>query len=111
MARAQRFLDAEFSEQFKVAYAALQADQQKGVDKTVMALLKQQPTPGTRVKPIEPDKYYYEARVNDGDRLIHRQEGERLLFVDVVAHDDIGKYARAPKQNQKTDKRSGDKRR
>jgi len=107
VARAQRFLDAEFSEQFKVAYAALQADQQKGVDKTVMMLLKQQTTSGTRVKPIEPDKYYYEARVNDGDRLIHRQEGERMLFVDVVAHDDIDKYSSAPKKNKKP----GDKRR
>jgi len=111
VARAQRFLDAEFSEPFKVAYAALQADQQKGVDKTVMALLKQQTTPGTRVKPIEPDKYYYEARVNDGDRLIHRQEGQRLLFVDVVAHDEIGKYVRAPKQDKKPDAPRRDKRR
>lgn len=101
MARKQSFLRADFSEQFKEAYAGLQVAQQNGVDKAVMALLKQQPTPGMRVKPIEPDKYYDEARINDGDRLIHRTANGTVYFVDVVTHDEIGKYGRAPKQPQK----------
>lgn len=110
MPRQQRFLDAEFSEQFKVAYAALQAEQQKAVDKTVLALSKGQTTPGTRVKPIEPAKHYDEARINDGDRLIHRQEGGRMLFVDVVSHDEIARYSGAPKAGPREGGRAPDKR-
>lgn len=98
MARKQPFLRAEFSEQFKVAYAAPQVAQQNGVDKVVIALLKQQPTPGMRVKPVEPDKYYHEARINDGDRLIHRAHDGTVYFVDVVTHDDIGRYGRVPRR-------------
>jgi hypothetical protein len=98
VARKQTFLRADFSDQFKEAYAALQIAQQNGVDKAVMALLKQQPTPGMRVKPIEPDKYYDEARINDGDRLVHRTAEGTVYFVDVVKHDDIDRYGRAPKQ-------------
>ena len=98
MARKHVFLNAEFSERWKESYAALQHAQQQGVDKVVVALLKQQPTPGMRVKPIEPDKYYDEARVNDGDRLIHRTHAGTVYFVDVVTHDEIGRYGRAPRE-------------
>jgi hypothetical protein len=98
VARKQLFLNAEFSEQWKESYQALQHAQQQGVDKVVMALLKQQTTPGMRVKPIEPDKYYNEARINDGDRIIHRTHEGTVYFVDIVPHDEIGKYGRAPKR-------------
>lgn len=100
MARKQPFLNADFSEQWKESYQRLQQAQQQGADKAVMALLKQQPTPGMRVKPIEPDKHYYEARINDGDRIIHRAHGGTIYFVDIVPHDDIGKYGRAPKSTR-----------
>lgn len=92
MARRQRFLAAEFSRRFEKSYAGLTVAQQKGVDKAVLALLKRRPTPGMRVKPILPDKYYAEARINDGDRLIHRVDSGTLWVVDVVAHDDIDRY-------------------
>jgi hypothetical protein len=98
VARKQLFLNAEFSDQWKESYLALQHAQQQGVDKVVMALLKQQPTPGMRVKPIEPDKYYAEARINDGDRVIHRSDAGTVYFVDVVPHDEIGRYGRAPRR-------------
>ena len=98
MPRRQPFLRAELSDQFAEAYAGLQIAQQNGVDKVVMALLKQQPTPGMRVKPMEPDKFYHEARINDGDRLIHRTADGTVYFVDVVTYDEIGRYGRAPKQ-------------
>lgn len=97
MAREQTFLRADFSDPFKEAYAKLQRDQQHGVDKVVMALLKMAPTPGMQIKPILPDKYYGEARINDGDRLIFRTDGGTVYFVDVVTHDDIGRYGKAPK--------------
>jgi hypothetical protein len=50
-----------------------------------------------RVKPIHPDKYYLEARITSGDRIIFRVEEGRILFVDVVHHDDISKYGKRPK--------------
>ena len=34
------------------------------------------------------------ARINDGDRTIFREDAGAGLFVDVVSHDDIGKYGR-----------------
>ena len=80
MARKQGFLAADFSKQFDETYAALQHQQQSGADKVILALLKGQPTPGMRIKPIEPDKYYHEARINDGDRLVHRIEGGTVYF-------------------------------
>lgn len=97
MARKQQFLAAEFSDRFKASYAALSHDRQKGVDKVILALIKQELTPGMRVKPIQPEKYYGEARINDGDRLIHRIDGGKVWIVDIVSHDDIGKYGRAVK--------------
>lgn len=95
MARDKPFLGAEWSNRWDKSYQKLTNEQQKGVDKVVMALLKQKPTPGTRVKPVEPEKYYNEARSNDGDRVIHRIEDGKVWFVDVVAHDHIGRYGKA----------------
>ena len=60
----------------------------------VMALIKQEITPGMRIKPIEPEKYYDEARINDGDRIVFRIEGGTIWFVDVITHDEIGKYGK-----------------
>jgi hypothetical protein len=62
----------------------------------MIALMKQEPTPGMNPKPILPDRYFLEARINQGDRLIYRAEGGRVTFVDVVAHDDIGRYGKRP---------------
>jgi hypothetical protein len=90
--RRQTFLAAEFSRRFEKSYAALTREQQGGVDRAILALMEQSPTPAMRVKPIEPEKYYREAWINTGDRLIHRIEGGRLFVVDVVSHDDIGRY-------------------
>ncbi len=44
-----------------------------------------------RVKPIQPEKYDQEARINDGDRLVFRIGEDTVWFVDVVAHDRIGR--------------------
>ncbi|MDZ4257904.1 MAG: hypothetical protein U0974_00330 [Gemmatimonadales bacterium] len=95
MPRPTGFLGVEFADRFRKSYARLTAAQQSQTDKVVMALAKQAPTPGMRVKPIEPEKFYLEARINDGDRLIHRLESGRLWVVDVVSHDDIARYAKA----------------
>jgi hypothetical protein len=94
VARRQEFLAAELSKRFEKSYAGLTVAQQNGVDKALMALLKRKPTPGMRIKPIQPEKYYDEARINDGDRLVHRIESGTLWVVDIVAHDDIDGYGR-----------------
>lgn len=94
MARRQKFLAAEFSKRFEKSYGGLSVAQQNGVDKAVIALLKRKPTPGMRIKPIQPDKFYDEARINEGDRLVHRIESDTLWVVDVVKHDDIDRYGR-----------------
>lgn len=92
MARKHAFLNADFSEQWKESYEKLQIQQKNGVDKVVIALLKRMPTPGMRVKPIEPSKYYNEARCTDADRIVHRIENDVVYFVDIVPHDHIGRY-------------------
>ncbi len=92
MAQKHTFLNAEFSGQWKESYQKLQIQQKNGADKVVIALLKRMPTPGMRVKPIEPSKYYYEAQCTDGDRVIHRTNGDVVYFVDIVPHDHISRY-------------------
>ena len=63
-----------------------------------MALIKGTDAPGLNVKPILPDKHYLEARMSSGDRIVFRLDQGAIFFVDVVRHDDIGRYGRRPKQ-------------
>lgn len=97
MPRRIAFLAAEFSAQWDTSYDALPADKQEETDDVVIALLKSQPTQGMRVKPIQPDKHYHEARINSGDRVVYRVDGGVCRFVDIVPHDLIDKYGRKPK--------------
>ena len=46
-----------------------------------------------RVKPILPGRFYSEARISSGDRLIFRTSQAILHLIDVVTHDDIVRYA------------------
>ena len=63
-----------------------------------MALLIQDRAhPSLNAHHIEPDKYYWEAYVNRGDRLIYIPEGTVLILVDVVHHDDIKRYSKRPR--------------
>ena len=63
-----------------------------------MALIKGNDAPGLNVKPILPDKHYLEARISSGDRIVFRLHQGTIVFVDVVKHDDIGRYGRRPRQ-------------
>lgn len=94
MARKQPFLNAVWSERFKESYAGLSLEKQSACDGAILALIKQQLSAGLRVKPILPDKYYWEARLSSGDRIVYRIEAGVLLFIDVVKHDDIARYGR-----------------
>jgi hypothetical protein len=98
MARKQTFFDAVWSDAWKESYARLSAERQSACDEAAMALIKQVSSSGLRIKPIQPSKYYLEARINSGDRIIFRVAEGTLFFIDVVSHDDIsrcGKRSRA----------------
>jgi hypothetical protein len=97
MARKQTFLAAVWSDVWKESYVRLSAERQAACDEAAMALIKQTSSPGLRVKPIQPAKYYLEARINSGDRIIFRLAEGRVFFVDVVAHDDISRYGKRPR--------------
>jgi mRNA-degrading endonuclease RelE of RelBE toxin-antitoxin system len=94
----QPFLNTVWLEDWKASYARLSSDRQKACDEATFALIKQALSPGMRVKPIQPEKYYLEARINGGDRIIFRIEGGTIFFFDIVKHDDIGRYGRRPRQ-------------
>jgi hypothetical protein len=65
-----------------------------------MALIKGSEAAGLNVKPILPDKHYSEARISSGDRIVFRMEAGTLYFMDIVKHDDIGRYGRRPRQTR-----------
>lgn len=100
MARKSTFLAAEWSERWQESYARLSLDRQTGCDEAAMALIKQSASPGLRIKPIQPDKYYLEARINSGDRIVFRIESGTVFFVDIVSHDDISRYGRRPRESR-----------
>ena len=97
MARKQTFLAAEWSEPWKESYARLSAERQVACDQAALAIIKQTASSGLRIKPIQPEKYYLEARINSGDRIVFRSEKGTVFFVDVVHHDDISRYGRRPR--------------
>ena len=96
----QPFLDARWQEAWKASYAALAPELQRACDHAAMALMKRQDLPGLRVKPILPDKFFYEARISSGARIIFRVDGGTILFYDVVKHDDIDRYSRRPRSSR-----------
>jgi len=95
MGRRQTFLSAFWSERWKSSYGGLTPERQESCDRAVLALIKRETPPGLRVKPIQPEKYYLEARISGGDRVIFRVEAEAIYFVDIVTHDDIQRYGRS----------------
>ena len=97
MVPAPPFPTAVFSDRFKASYARLSAEKQRDCDQSVLSLIKGLESAGLRIKPIQPDKHYLEARVGSGDRLVFRREAGLLLIIDIVTHDEIARYGRKPK--------------
>ena len=90
-------LQAVWSKVWEKGYRSLGVDRQRSCDRTAIALIKRESSPGLRVKPIQPEKYYFEARISSGDRIVFRVEGSTIFFIDVVKHDDIGRYGTRPR--------------
>jgi hypothetical protein len=97
MPRKQTFLTAVWAEQWKASYLELSAERQTACDEAAISLIKQSSSPGLHIKPIHPEKYYLEARINSGDRIVFRVEAGTIYFVDIVKHDDIGRYGKKRK--------------
>lgn len=98
MAEKQIFLTAEWSEEWKESYPKLNAARQAACNEAIIQLVKRADSPGLRIKPIHPDKYYLEARINSGDRIVFRVHEGKISFVDIVPHDDISRYGKRPKR-------------
>jgi hypothetical protein len=94
----QTFLAAQWSERWKKSYTRLGPERQAACDRAVLALIKNRELPGLRVKPIRPEKYYLEARLNQGDRIVFRIEGGTIYFMDVISNDDIDRYGKRKKR-------------
>jgi hypothetical protein len=101
LARRTAAASATWTTQWWQSYSKLPADRQASCDRAAMALIKGIDSPGLNVKPILPDKLYLEARIGSGDRIIFRVEQGAVFFMDVVKHDDIGRYSRRPGQARK----------
>ncbi len=93
----KKLLRAVWSESWKRAYRTLSANRQRSCDRAAIALIKKEASSGLRVKPIQPEKYYFEARISGGDRIIFRVEEGTMFFIDVVKHDDIDLYGKRPR--------------
>jgi hypothetical protein len=98
VSRREPFLNVVWLKDWNASYARLATDRQRACDECAFALVKQASTPGLRIKPIQPEKYYFEARINSGDRIIFRIEAGTIFFFDIVKHDDIGRYGRRPRR-------------
>ncbi len=92
MTRTHGFSSLEVTDHFNKRYERLQPNAQRNCDKAVSQLLETPLRPGLQFKPIQPRKKYWEARPNRGDRLIVRPDGDRAILIDIVDHDDLGKY-------------------
>ncbi|HEX2205820.1 MAG TPA: hypothetical protein VHG91_21075 [Longimicrobium sp.] len=96
MAPAKPFATFESTKRFNKAFRALDPQRKKQADKAVRLLFQNPAHPGLETHQIRPDKYYWEAYMNRDERIIYIPEGPHLVLVDIVPHDDIDRYAKAP---------------
>lgn len=92
------FKTVEVTARFEKSVAKLQKPQRDQVWAKAKLLFDNPAHPSLKAHSIKPDKYYHEAYVNTGDRIVYIPEGSHLVLVDVVPHDDIDRYRSAPKQ-------------
>ena len=87
-------LEVLYGASFERRLRGLRPQRKAACLRVIAALAAGEPTPGMRVKPIQPAKVYSEARIASGDRLVFRISEGTLVLIDVVSHDDIGKYSK-----------------
>lgn len=89
MTRQRVELTVSYGSRFEHRLRTLPAARRTSCLRVIEALAKQESTPGMRVKPILPGRFYSEARISSGDRLVFRSADGVLYLIDVVSHDDI----------------------
>ena len=89
----RRALDVVYGKAFERRLRELPQERKASCLRVITALAAGLPTPGMRVKPIQPSKRYSEARIASGDRLVFRVEEGALVLIDVVSDDDIARYS------------------
>jgi mRNA-degrading endonuclease YafQ of YafQ-DinJ toxin-antitoxin module len=97
---AKPFSSFRASKRFEAAFRALDKSRRKQAEKAVDLLFNNPAHPGLGAHPIKPDKYFWEAYINTGDRLVYHPDGSLLDLVDIVKHDDIGKSGKAPREGR-----------
>jgi hypothetical protein len=90
--RARAFTKLELTSRFDKSFARLSAKLQEQCEATLHALLQEPLRPGLRLKPVLPGKTYWEVRINRADRLIIFPQGNVAYIMDIVTHDEIGKW-------------------
>ena len=93
---APAFVSFERTKRFDKAVADLEPAQRKQLQKQLTQLLSDPAHPSLKAHQIKPDKHYWEAYLNRGDRISYIPQGSHLVLVDVVSHDDINRYSRRP---------------
>jgi hypothetical protein len=86
------------SARFDATYVGLENSLQKQVDKAIALLFANRWHPSLKVHPVKPDKYFWEAYANSGDRIIYIPDGDCLMLVDIIPHDKIGRYGKRPRE-------------
>ena len=69
---------------------------QQVAHEVAIALKKCESAPGMRIKPMEPDKYYLEIRIDDSNRTFLGDGARAVPFADVVLHNKTDTYGRKP---------------
>lgn len=98
---APAFSSVERTKRFDKAVTGLQKTQLKQLQKQLLRLQQDPAHPSLAVHQIQPDKYYWEAYLNRGDRIIYIPDGTNLVLVDIVSHDDIDRYRNRPSEKQR----------
>jgi len=94
---ASPFKTADQTARFVTAFTTLEANERKRALAKIELLIGNPAHPSLKTHPVKPDRYYWEAYLNKGDRIIYIPQGSHLVLVDIVAHDDIARYAKRPK--------------
>jgi hypothetical protein len=94
VARRRPFSHLELTARFDKSFKALDMASQTQCIAALEQLMEDPVAPGLRLKPIQPSKKYWEARINRGDRLILYPVSGMAYVMDVVKHDDIRKWGK-----------------
>lgn len=97
---APAFTSLERTRRFIKAVETLQQSQRKQLQKQLAQLVQDPAHPSLKAHQIKPDKHYWAAYLNRGDRIIYIPEGSHLVMVDIVPHDRISSYGKRRKPLQ-----------